>query len=113
MAATMPVFLGGVVRKIADKVYRREPDADDEPQGILWCSGLIAGASIVGIAAAAQSFLAGYDSDAGLHPTLAFLRDLPLLPDSDLFGLAVLALLGWLMFRGAAGAKAQSRGTDA
>jgi hypothetical protein len=53
----MPVFLGGLVRKIADTTYRREPDAEDEPQGILYGSGLIAGASILGIAAAMLGFL--------------------------------------------------------
>jgi putative OPT family oligopeptide transporter len=106
LSSTMPVFLGGLVRKIADTVYRREPDAEDEPQGILYCSGLIAGASILGIAAAMLGFLPGFDRDSGYHPQVALLRHLPFgLPDSDLFGVAVLALLGFLMWRGAADAK--------
>jgi uncharacterized oligopeptide transporter (OPT) family protein len=104
LSSTMPVFIGGLVRKIADRTYRREPDAEDEPQGVLYCSGLIAGASILGIAAAMLGFLPGFDRDSGYHPAVAVLRHLPLLPDSDLFGVAVLALLGWLMWRGAADA---------
>jgi uncharacterized oligopeptide transporter (OPT) family protein len=100
LSSTAPVFLGGLVRLISDKVYRRVPDAEDEPQGILWCSGLIAGASILGIGAALLGFLPGFDRDLGLHPSVAFLMHLPF-ASSDLFGAAVLVLLGWLMFRGA------------
>ena len=103
LSSTMPVFLGGLVRKIADTTFKREPDAEDEPQGTLYCSGLIAGASIVGIAAAMQGFLPGYDTKTGYHPNVALLSNLPFgLSDSDLFGVLVLALLGFLMWRGAA-----------
>lgn len=104
LAGTAPVFLGGLVRLIADKLYRRVPDADDEPEGILWCSGLIAGASIVGILAAMQAFIPGFDSDSGLHPSLALLANLPFgLSSSDVFGLSLLVGLGWLILRGARG----------
>ncbi|HEU4418059.1 MAG TPA: OPT/YSL family transporter, partial [Planctomycetota bacterium] len=108
LSSTMPVFLGGLVRKIADRRYGREPDAEEEPEGTLWCSGLIAGASILGILAAMQSFVPGFDKGAGLLPALAFLRDLPFAavggassPLSDVFGLGMLVLLGYLMLRGA------------
>jgi putative OPT family oligopeptide transporter len=104
LSSTMPVFVGGLVRKIADKVYKREPDAEDEPQGVLWSSGLIAGASIFGIGAAVLSFLKGYDKDNGFHPSFAILRDYGF-AQSDLFGLALLVVLGFLMFRGARPAK--------
>ncbi len=65
LAATMPVFLGGLVRRFADKAYGRTPDAEDEPQGTLYSSGLIAGASILGILAAAQTFLPGLRQAGG------------------------------------------------
>ncbi|MCY2956778.1 MAG: oligopeptide transporter, OPT family [Planctomycetota bacterium] len=108
LSSTMPVFLGGLVRKIADHRFHREPDAEDEPEGILWSSGLIAGASILGIVAALQSFVPGFDQDKGLLPDLAFLQNLPfgasgsadsMLPDVAGFG--VLLLLMFLQFRGA------------
>jgi len=115
LAATMPVFLGGVVRKLADKAYRREPDAEDEPEGTLYSSGLIAGAAILGILAAGLTFLPGYDKKDGLYPPIAVLSKLLELDESwfggatDLLGVALLALLGWLMFRGAgAGAEGVS-----
>lgn len=108
LSSTMPVFLGGLVRKLADQRYRRVADAEDEPEGTLFSSGLIAGASILGILAALQAFLPGYDQDTGLLSSLAVLRNLPFAavgggdrPLGDLFGFGLLCLLGWLMFRAA------------
>ncbi|MEQ1633903.1 MAG: oligopeptide transporter, OPT family [Planctomycetota bacterium] len=104
---TMPVFLGGLVRKLADRRYRRPPDAEDEPEGTLFSSGLIAGASILGILAAMQAFLPGFDADWGILPGVAFLADLGFGAKSDSvlahgFGTFVLLVLGWIMFRSAA-----------
>jgi hypothetical protein len=104
---TAPVFLGGLVRKLADRAYKRVPDADEEPEGTLFSSGLIAGAALMGVLAAMQGFLPGYDGDTGLVNGVAFLADLPFgalgdRPDlGNLFGLGVLVLLGFLMFRSA------------
>ena len=110
LASTLPVFLGGIVRKLADKAYKREPDAEDEPEGVLFSSGLIAGAAILAIVAAALTFLPGFDKKSGLYPPLALLSKLQDIDGlftgaSDLFGALLLVLLGWLMFRGAAPAK--------
>lgn len=105
---TAPVFLGGLVRKLADRAYRRVPDADEEPEGTLFSSGLIAGAALVGVLAAMQGFLPGYDGDTGLVEGVAFLAHLPFgaLGDGDVgnaVGAAFLVLLGFLMFRSARG----------
>jgi uncharacterized oligopeptide transporter (OPT) family protein len=106
LSSTMPVFLGGVVRKIADITYKRPHDAEDETQGTLWCSGLIAGASILGILAAMQSFLPGFDTETYLHPKIALLANLPFeLSHRRSFAVLVLVLLGFLMWRGAADPK--------
>lgn len=102
LSSTMPVFLGGLVRFFADKAYRRTPDAEDEPEGTLWCSGLIAGASILGIASAMLGFLPGFDADTGYHPAVAKLREwLPAVAASDVAAVLFLAGLAFLMFRGA------------
>lgn len=103
---TAPVFLGGLVRKIADRRYRRPPDADEEPEGTLFSSGLIAGAAILGVFATLQASLDGYDDNTGLVAGLAFLARLPFGAEGDavtgnLFGVGVLALLGYWMFRAA------------
>ena len=104
---TMPVFLGGLVRKIADRRYRRAPDAEDEPEGTLFSSGLIAGASILGIVAALQAFAPGFDADFGILPSIAFLAELPFGAKSDepvahAFCAFALVALGWFLFRSAA-----------
>ncbi len=102
LSSTMPVFLGGFVRKLCDKIYRRPPDDEAEKEGTLFCSGLIAGASIVGIFAAMQGFLPGFDPNTLLHRDIALLlRLMPAWdnPLSDLWGLVMLAVLGFLMFR--------------
>jgi uncharacterized oligopeptide transporter (OPT) family protein len=111
LASTLPVFLGGLVRKLADKFYRREPDAEDEPEGTLFSSGVIAGAAILSILAAGLSFLPGYDKGSQLYPPIAWLVglrniDTETFPGaSDALGLGVLLLLAFLMFRGAAPSK--------
>jgi uncharacterized oligopeptide transporter (OPT) family protein len=104
LSSTMPVFLGGVVRWFADRFYKRVPDADDEPQGVLFCSGVIAGASILGILAAGLAFLEGFDADLGLHPRFALLLNQPF-AGSSLTGLVLIIVIGALIFRGAAPAK--------
>ena len=106
LSSTMPVFLGGIVRLACDRFYGRPPDDESEKEGTLFCSGLIAGASIIGIFAAMQGFLPGFDADALLHPRIAFLWNLiPVLSwektASDLFGVAALGLLCFLMFHSA------------
>ena len=105
LASTMPVFLGGLVRKLADRVHKRVPDADDEPEGVLYSSGLIAGASILGILAAMLSFVKGFDKENGIHPQVAVLRELGF-TQSNLWGVALIALLCALIFRAAAPPKA-------
>jgi uncharacterized oligopeptide transporter (OPT) family protein len=104
LSSTMPVFLGGIVRKICDQVYRRPADDEGETEGTLFCSGLIAGSAIVGIFAAMQGFLPGFDADTLLHPRIAVLLhvmpawDNPL---SDVWCVALLVMLGFFMFRAA------------
>ncbi len=104
LSSTMPVFLGGVVRKLCDRIYKRPADDEAETEGTLFCSGLIAGASIIGIFAAMQGFLPGFDADTLLHPKIALLLHvMPAWnnPLSDLWGIALLGVLGFLMFRSA------------
>ncbi len=114
LSSTMPVFLGGIARWLSDRIYKRTPDDESEKEGTLFCSGLIAGASIIGIFAAMQGFIDGFDADAMLHPRIALLWDAmpawnvkdasgqlqPTLA-SDLLGVAALALLGVSIFRAA------------
>jgi putative OPT family oligopeptide transporter len=115
LSSTMPVFLGGLVRRIADRRYGRARDAEEEPEGVLYSSGVIAGASILAIVAATLAFDTERYKD-GLHTTVAILRGIPawlderlgaitgpisLLP-SDILTFGILGLLGYLIYRAAA-----------
>jgi uncharacterized oligopeptide transporter (OPT) family protein len=94
LSSTMPVFLGGLVRKLADRRYQRVPDAEDEQEGTLFCSGLIAGASLIGIATAAITFAGDkYVNMFGVGKESWFGK-------SDLFfGLVVVILMGLMLVR--------------
>jgi uncharacterized oligopeptide transporter (OPT) family protein len=69
LESTTPVFLGGLARKAVD-VYRGSESESDAGPGVLYSSGLVAGGSIMGLAA---SFL-NYPSEgvAALANALAF-----------------------------------------
>ena len=61
---------------------------------------------MLGIAAAMVGFLKGFDSDNGIHPQVAFLKDLPIGVLSsnwigDAWGLAVMLFIAWLLFKAA------------
>ncbi|MBP9212233.1 MAG: oligopeptide transporter, OPT family, partial [Bacteroidetes bacterium] len=86
LSTTLPIFLGGVVRRIADRRYKREPDATDESEGTLFSSGLIAGGALLGVAAAFLNFIPGFvDEETGLPMLLAVgYKYLPFLWNTEL-----------------------------
>ena len=92
LSSTMPIFVGGLVRKLADKVYHRAADDAGETEGTLFSSGLIAGGALVGI------LVAGIVG-AGLAETLAVGdRWFPTLSQNKFVGLGIFGLLaGWLL----------------
>jgi len=92
LSSTMPIFVGGFVRKLADKLYHRTADDAGETEGTLFSSGLIAGGALVGI------LVAGIVG-TGLGDTFAIGdRWLPALSQSRLAGLGIFALLAsWLL----------------
>jgi uncharacterized oligopeptide transporter (OPT) family protein len=104
LSSTLPIFIGGAVRKFADRVYKREPDSAEESEGTLFSSGLIAGGALLGVAAAFLNFVPGLiDDGTGLPLKIAFgYHWLRFLWDNDIIAVAMFALLGVLLFRGAA-----------
>src|SRR5262249_11812850 len=92
LSSTMPIFIGGLVRKVADKVYDRAPDDAGETEGTLFSSGLIAGGALVGI------LVAGIVG-AGLAEQFAIGdRWLPAFGQNRLLGIGMFGLLaGWLL----------------
>ncbi len=105
LSTTLPIFLGGVVRRIADRRYKREPDATDESEGTLFSSGLIAGGALLGVAAAFLNFIPGFvDEETGLPMLLAIgYKYLPFLWNTELLAVAVFGLLMWILFKEAKG----------
>ena len=113
LSTTMPIFIGGLVRKFADKRYGRVPDDASESEGTLLSSGLIAGGALVGVLVAFLHFPVfglGFDEDLDLPMKIALgPRFWPGLFGSDVLPLAAFAGLGYLLFRGAKGEKVISR----
>lgn len=105
LSTTLPIFLGGVVRRIADRRYKREPDATDESEGTLFSSGLIAGGALLGVAAAFLNFIPDFvDEETGLPMLLAIgYKYLPFLWNTELLAVAVFGLLMWILFKEAKG----------
>jgi hypothetical protein len=109
----MPIFVGGLVRKFADRKYGRVPDDARESEGTLLSSGLIAGGALVGVLAAFLHFPVlglGFDEDLDLPMKIALgPRFWPGLFGSDFLPIAAFAGLGYLRFRGASAEKAIAR----
>jgi putative OPT family oligopeptide transporter len=105
LSSTLPIFMGGLVRKIADRTYRRKPDDADEREGTLLSSGLIAGGALVGVLAAFLHFVIPFDDEnTGLPLGLAVgYKYLRFIWETDAVSVLLFGVLGFLLFRGAAG----------
>lgn len=107
LSSTLPIFVGGIVRKIADKRYNRHLDSAEESEGTLLSSGLIAGGALLGVAGAFLNFIPNFVDDAtGLPLQIAVgFNYLRFLWDADWIAVILFGVLGWLLFRGAADRK--------
>ena len=95
LSSTAPIFLGGLVRRLADKVYRRPADDAGETEGTLFSSGLIAGGALVGI------LVAGIVG-AGLGQQFAIGEKwFPTFSQNKLVGLGMFGLLAFWLLRSA------------
>ena len=104
LSSTLPIFIGGLVRKIADRRYKRTPDAAEESEGTLLSSGLIAGGALLGVAGAFLNFIPNFiDDNTGLPLSMALgYNYLRILWDSDFVAVALFTVLGYILYRGAA-----------
>jgi putative OPT family oligopeptide transporter len=110
LSSTLPIFIGGLVRKIADKRYKRVPDSAEESEGTLLSSGLIAGGALLGVFGAFLNFIPNFiDDDTGLPLPIAFAyTHLRFLWDADIVAVILFGFLGYLLFKGANDAKVSS-----
>ncbi len=93
LSSSVPIFIGGLVRWIADKL-RNRPDEGDSSPGVLLGSGYIAGGSIAALIAAGIQFIPSWVEALNLAPSVLGHKE----PESDLHvtlafaGLAVILL---------------------
>ena len=95
------------MRKFADRRYKREPYFAEESEGILFSSGLIAGGALLGVLAAFLNFIPNFvDDETGLPLPIALgYKYFRFLWDADVVAVLLFALLGYLLFKGAADRK--------
>ncbi len=106
LSSTLPIYVGGLIRKIADRKYKRTPDDVEEAEGTLMSSGLIAGGALVGVLGAFLHFVPAmqFDDDVtGLPMALAIgYKYLRFLWNADWIAVIAFACLGYFLLRGAA-----------
>ena len=110
LSSTFPIFIGGIVRRIADKKYKRQLDSAEESEGTLLSSGLIAGGALLGVFGAFLNFIPNFiDEGTGLPMPIAIgYRYIQFLWDADVVAVLMFAILGYMLFKGVAERKAIS-----
>ena len=88
----VPIMAGGLVRLAVDKLSSKEELNDKRERGVLFSSGLIAGAALVGTFAAAMTFF-GVDLAFGEEPEASMW-----IPTALAFG-GMTAVLAWIALR--------------
>jgi len=106
LSSTLPIYVGGLIRKMADRKYKRTPDDVEEAEGTLMSSGLIAGGALVGVLGAFLHFVPAMqfdDEETGLPMALAIgYKYLRFLWNADWVAVIAFACLGYFLLRGAA-----------
>ncbi|MFN0056051.1 MAG: OPT family oligopeptide transporter [Planctomycetales bacterium] len=102
ISASVPVFLGGVIRAVADRVAQRTPEEGDTSPGVLLSSGYIAGGSVAAILIAFLSLIPGLASRLDLTERLPAAWNASNLP-------AALSLVVMIGILGVVGARASRK----
>jgi uncharacterized oligopeptide transporter (OPT) family protein len=72
LSTSAPIFFGGAIRLLVDRISRRKASEDESGPGMLFASGLIAGGALAGLLlAAAAGVSAGSDPATGKEIALA------------------------------------------
>jgi OPT family oligopeptide transporter len=104
ISTTLPIYLGGVIRGLVDKVKKRRgegfrEEGEDLEKGNLFATGLVAGGSLMGVIFA---FLRRSDTVVGFMNRLSLEKILTTgLGETGyyLLGFALFALMGFFLFR--------------
>jgi len=90
LSSSAPIFVGGLVRAIVDRVRRRQgaQGEDDAGKGVLFSSGLIAGGSIGGLILAIVG-IKGWDSKIDLSDKIGWVAESPVVAFTLFVAMAV------------------------
>ncbi|NEL80203.1 MAG: oligopeptide transporter, OPT family, partial [Xanthomonas perforans] len=91
----VPIFLGGLIAHLVERFHKIRADDEDgrdrvHRPGVLFAAGLITGEALMGIAIAVPIVLSSRADVLALPASLQL---------NQWFGLAILALVGWLLYR--------------
>jgi hypothetical protein len=91
---TVPIFLGGLLTHLVERAagVHNDPEAAERihRKGVLFSAGLITGEALMGIFIAIPIVAAGKSDVLSLPSTLQF---------GELVGLAIFAVVGWILYR--------------
>jgi hypothetical protein len=87
LASSVPIFVGGAMRLLADKLRGTKADDSDSSPGVLLASGLIAGGSIMAVIYAFMQF------EPSIPKSLNFAKSVGELATSEIFAVSMFGLL--------------------
>jgi putative OPT family oligopeptide transporter len=93
LSTSMPVFVGGLVRALVDRVKQTTPEESDSSPAVLLSSGYIAGGAIAGILIAILAVIPGASKLFDLSARLPKAWNESALPSLLAFGIMTLVLL--------------------
>jgi putative OPT family oligopeptide transporter len=100
LSTTSPIFVGGLIKTIADKVANRKGEESEVSSGALFSSGLIAGGALTGILVAVL-LGTNVNTSEGSKSVIAAIHDSvhSVIPEGgDLISIIMFAVLGFIVF---------------
>ena len=88
----VPIMVGGLLRLLAERRYRGDDRSERRERGVLYSSGMIAGAAMIGVVGAAFTFF-------DFHPFAAIAREEPPPTEWLWATLAFLGLVGSVLYQ--------------
>lgn len=101
LSTTSPIFVGGMIKQIADKVTKRKENESEVGSGALFSSGLIAGGSLTGILVAVLLGTNVHTSE-GTQSVIAVIHHVvhSVIPEGgDLISILMFGLMAYIVFR--------------
>jgi putative OPT family oligopeptide transporter len=100
LSTTSPIFVGGLIKTIADKVANRKGEESEVSSGALFSSGLIAGGALTGILVAVL-LGTSVNTSEGSKSVIGAIHDTvhSVIPEGgDLISIIMFAFLGFIVF---------------